>query len=116
MINVINNFLWNPDLYAGAFGLDEQTLDKIIPTLSGLTQTMVFAVCPQVFKFVANKEGAATSLDSAQKKAIIYFWYFFLVVRYLGQLVVQSIMSFFEAGGKGNGGYNIAFRFSSFQN
>ncbi len=101
LLNLINRYLWDPNLYEGLFGLSEETLDTIIPTLSGLTQTMLFSVCPQIFKFVAYKEGSATSLDDGEKKAMIYFWYFYLVVRYLGQLVVESFAAFASGGEAG---------------
>ena len=89
IINVLNNALWNPERYE-QWGISEDVLSTAIPTLSGLTQTLLFTVCPQIFKIVAYKSGEATSFESGDQQAMIYFWYFYLVVRYLGQLVVQS--------------------------
>jgi hypothetical protein len=88
-MNSINQVLWDPDLI-GVFRLPT----TIIPTLSGATQSLVFSACPQVFKFIANKEGSATNTAVAEQRAMMYFWYFYLFARYLGQFVVQAYTKF----------------------
>lgn len=98
LLNVLNNFLWNPENYKN-WGISDEFLSQVLPTLSGLTQTLLFTVCPFIFKFVANKSGEATSYESGEQLAMIYFWYFYLVVRYLGQLVVQSFNKLTQPGG-----------------
>ncbi len=111
--NLINTILWDPEIYKDLFDIDEETLDLMIPTLSGATQTLLFAVCPQVFKFLAFKEGSATSYDDAEENAMLYFWYFYLVVRYLGQLVVEGFAKF--AGEGEHEGRNILIRIIRFE-
>ena len=111
ILNQINKSLWDPELYEGLFGLDDETVARIIPTLSGLTQTLLFTVCPQIFKIVSFKSGVATSFESSEQRAMIYFWYFYLVVRYLGQLVVESFEKF-TAGSEYNMKKEVAIPYS----
>jgi len=93
IMNAINQVLWNPDLI-GRFNLST----TVIPTLSGATQSLVFSACPQVFKFIANKEGLATNTAVAEQRAMMYFWYFYLFARYLGQFVLETFNKFTSGG------------------
>lgn len=69
-------------------------LSGLLPILSGLTQTMLFSVCPQIFKFVANCEGSASSMAKAEELAILYFWYFYIIARFMGPILWDSIVKF----------------------
>lgn len=93
-INYINGKLWDSNrvVYDKAFerlGLSSSTLDKILPTLSGLTQTLLFSICPTIFRFVADFEGSSTSMDAAEHRSMIFFWYFYIAARFMGQILWQ---------------------------
>ena len=98
IINIINTFLWDPGLYETLFGLSQETLSTVIPTLSGLTQTLIFSICPVIFKLVANSEGSSSSMEEAEQRALIYFWYFYFIARFMGQLIWESVLRFTKDG------------------
>lgn len=88
-INKINRFIKDADNYT-----QYPMLSGLLPILSGLTQTMLFSVCPQIFKFVANCEGSASSMAKAEELAILYFWYFYIIARFMGPILWDSIVKF----------------------
>lgn len=59
---------------------------------SGLTQTLLFSVAPYIIEILANIEGTATSEGKAENKALIYFWYFFIVARFIGQIALDTMV------------------------
>jgi phosphate starvation-inducible membrane PsiE len=98
IINFVNQYLWDPKVYSTVFGLSESTLDSVMPTLSGLTQVLLFSICPVIFKFLANVEGSSSSMEEAEQRALIYFWYFYFIARFMGQLIWESVVSFTQRG------------------
>eukprot|EP00535_Pseudo-nitzschia_heimii_P006203 CAMPEP_0197187098 /NCGR_PEP_ID=MMETSP1423-20130617/15235_1 /TAXON_ID=476441 /ORGANISM="Pseudo-nitzschia heimii, Strain UNC1101" /LENGTH=1014 /DNA_ID=CAMNT_0042638587 /DNA_START=252 /DNA_END=3293 /DNA_ORIENTATION=+ len=96
-INFINRYLWNTAAFKGILGDSTESYKyflSIRPTLSGLTQSLLFCICPFIFSCVANKDGTASSMAKAESRAMIYFWYFFIVARFMGPLMYQMFQEF----------------------
>jgi Calcium-dependent channel, 7TM region, putative phosphate/Late exocytosis, associated with Golgi transport len=59
--------------------------------LSGLITALIwssfFALCPVIFKSIAHFGSKATSVASAEFKALQYFWWFMVVTAFSGQLL-----------------------------
>ena len=94
IIQKINKFVLDPDLFSAVFGISEENATKFTSTASGLSQTMLFSICPVIFKFVAYCEGSSNSMEMAERRAMIYFWYFYLIARFMGQILWQAAVSF----------------------
>ena len=97
-INNLNEAIWNPEIYTN-FGISQSTMSKVLPTLSGLTTTLLFSICPTIFKFLSDFEGESSSMEKAEQRAMIFFWYFYICTRFLGQILWDSIQKF-TSGGK----------------
>ena len=108
-VNLINKMVLNPDLWSKALSaFNKDDVQKFTTFLSGFSQSLIFVVCPPIFKFLADSEGSSSSMEKAEQKAMIFFWYFYIVVRFLGQIVLNGIQQFFN-GGK----YNTSVLFLS---
>ena len=51
--------------------------------VSALLYTLFFALCPVLFKTIANSGSQATSVQEAEKYALQYYWYFMLVTAFV---------------------------------
>jgi len=51
--------------------------------VSALLYTAFFAICPVMFKAIANSGSQATSVQEAEKFALQYYWYFMLVTAFV---------------------------------
>lgn len=51
--------------------------------VSALLYTSFFAICPVMFKAIANSGSQATSVQEAEKFALQYYWYFMLVTAFV---------------------------------
>lgn len=60
--------------------------------LSALIWTTFFALCPVIFKAIANFGSKATSVAQAEFKALQYFWWFMLTTAFTGQLLAQMVL------------------------
>eukprot|EP00536_Pseudo-nitzschia_multiseries_P003826 jgi/Psemu1/237046/estExt_Genewise1.C_600084 len=95
IIDLVNEHIWNPDKVVALFGEAAQaSLSKYSSSLSGLTQILLFSVCPVIFRIVANFEGSSTSMQKAEQRALMYFWYFYIIARFMGQIVYKSTLLF----------------------
>ena len=95
-IQRINSFILNPQILVEMLGLSIESASKLTSTASGLTQSLLFSICPMIFKFMAYSEGSSSSMDMAEQNAMIYFWYFYIIARFMGQIVWDAVLSFFE--------------------
>jgi len=89
IVKRINSLILNPDLFGDQFV-------SLLSPVTALTQSLLFSICPVIFKVLANIEGSATSMDKAEQKAIIYFWYFFIIARFMGQIIWNITVRFFD--------------------
>jgi len=94
IVQLINRIFLNPKLLSTLLGISMETATDWSIVISGLTQSLVFSICPLVFELLANIEGSATSLGKREQKALINFWYFYLVARYMGQIVWEAVVNF----------------------
>ena len=67
------------------------SLDLISGLISGLLYTGFFALCPAMFKMIANAGSQATSVQEAEKYALHYYWYFMLTTAF-----VFTVSSFYH--------------------
>ena len=96
-MNYILNLVFNPDLLQNILSLTEERAASIQVLISGQAQILLFSICPPIFKILSNIEGSATSENKAEQKAIIFFWYFFLIVRFMGQIVWDIAYDYFTS-------------------
>lgn len=66
--------------------------------LSALIWTTFFALCPIMFKSIANFGSKATSVAQAEFKALQYFWWFMVLTAFTGQLLAQMVLYGFNDG------------------
>jgi Calcium-dependent channel, 7TM region, putative phosphate len=70
--------------------------------LSGLLKTAFFAVCPQIFKTLANSGSEATSSEQAEGRALRYFWFFMLATAFTGTslatVVIEGVIYSIDVG------------------
>jgi Calcium-dependent channel, 7TM region, putative phosphate/Late exocytosis, associated with Golgi transport len=70
--------------------------------LSGLITALIwssfFALCPVIFKSIAHFGSKATSVASAEFKALQYFWWFMVVTAFSGQLLATMGLKAFNEG------------------
>jgi hypothetical protein len=59
------------------------SVDLISGMISGLLYTTFFALCPVMFKMIANAGSRATSVQEAEKYALHYYWYFMLTTAFV---------------------------------
>jgi len=94
-VNVILGYVFNPDLLQNILSVTEERALSIQVLISGQSQILLFSICPPIFKILSNVEGSATSENKAQQKAMLFFWYFFLIVRFMGQIVWDIASEYF---------------------
>jgi hypothetical protein len=51
--------------------------------VTALLYTAFFALCPVMFKAIANSGSHATSVQEAEKYALKYYWYFMFVTAFV---------------------------------
>lgn len=77
---------------------------RIVTLLSGLLNAMIwsifFALCPMVFKCIANFGSKSTSVASAEFKALQYYWWFMLLTAFSGGFLSQIGLKIFRTGFK----------------
>jgi hypothetical protein len=95
---VFNPELWTNALTTLKINVSSDTVQKYTASLSGLSQSLIFSICPPIFKFLAYSEGSSSSMEKAEQKAMIFFWYFYIVARFLGQILINGIMQFLNGG------------------
>lgn len=70
--------------------------------LSGLISAMVytafFALCPVLFKAIANFGSKATSVAGAEFRALQYYWWFMVLTAFSGQILAKMTLSAFDEG------------------
>lgn len=59
------------------------SVDLVSGLISGLLYTTFFALCPVMFKMIANAGSQATSVQEAEKYALHYYWYFMLTTAFV---------------------------------
>mmetsp|Transcript_4818 Transcript_4818/g.12258 ORF Transcript_4818/g.12258 Transcript_4818/m.12258 type:complete len:1303 (-) Transcript_4818:886-4794(-) len=76
---------------------DQNTEDynAISGFMAGLANTLFFSFCPQLFKAVAFFEGTSSSLERAERKALLYYWLFMLVTAFTGTTLATLLLSWF---------------------
>lgn len=96
---------------ANLFNIPEEEAIKILSTVTGLSQTLLFSISPAIFKFLSNLEGSSSSVGHSEQKSIIYFWYFFIIARFIGQIIVDAFLSVVygsgDVGVEGDGEFKI---------
>lgn len=65
---------------------------------SGLLFTVFFSFLPQLFKFVAFYEGTSSSMEKAERKALLFYWYFMLVTAFTGSSLANMLLQWFASG------------------
>lgn len=98
IVHKINKLILHPEFLSNHFGIDIVTAISFTSTLAGLTKTALFSICPSLFLLLANAEGSATSMEKAEQKALLYFWYFFIIAQFLGQIVWNMIIDIWFIG------------------
>ena len=58
-----------------------------------LSDTAFFALCPVIFKGIANSGSQATSVQEAEKYALKYYWYFMLVTAFVFTGLADAALS-----------------------
>jgi hypothetical protein len=66
--------------------------------VSGLATNLFMALLPQIFKFIAYYEGTSSSLEMAERKALLFMWYFMLVTTFFGQYLATMLIQWFYHG------------------
>ena len=99
----INDYILKPEFWIGIFNginvdVNEGALTSWLSTISGLSQTLLFSVCPTIFKFLANCEGSSSSMEKAEQQAMIFFWYFYIFARFLGPIGLASVKNYLGGG------------------
>jgi len=105
-------------LAAAAALVDPESLDELFPGfgnvsedwggveftslisgfMTALIQSSFFALCPIMFKSIANCGSRATSVASAEFKALQYYWWFMVITAFSGQLLVSMVLRGFNDG------------------
>lgn len=81
--------------------------DLISGLVSGLLYTTFFALCPVMFKMIANAGSQATSVQEAEKYALSYYWYFMLITAFV--FTVSEDHFSYRVGERGNAQSNICY-------
>jgi len=61
--------------------------------VSALLYTCFFALCPVIFKAIANSGSRATSVQEAEKYALKYYWYFMLVTAFAFTYLAETAIN-----------------------
>ncbi|KAG7373736.1 protein of unknown function DUF221-domain containing protein [Nitzschia inconspicua] len=99
--------LANPDFLATAFpdapGLHDTSSAtyKLFASISGpfssLMLTLFFCFMPQLFKFLAFYDGISSSMEKAERGALLLYWYFMLVTAFPGASLANMFLSWRSA-------------------
>jgi hypothetical protein len=78
---------------------------SITHLLSGLVSAFIFttffALCPSMFKSIANFGSGAVSVAQAEFSALQYYWWFMVVTAFTGQLLANMVINAFKEGSLG---------------
>jgi hypothetical protein len=66
--------------------------------IPALVWTAFFAICPPMFKMIANFGSNATSSALAEESALKYFWWFMVVSAFTGTSLSSAIIEGFQTG------------------
>ncbi|KAG7368157.1 protein of unknown function DUF221-domain containing protein [Nitzschia inconspicua] len=66
--------------------------------IPALVWTAFFAICPPMFKMIANFGSNATSSALAEESALRYFWWFMVVSAFTGTSLSSAIIEGFQSG------------------
>ncbi|VEU39163.1 unnamed protein product [Pseudo-nitzschia multistriata] len=66
------------------------------PWLNSGIMILFFAILPQIFKMLANSDGASTSIQEAERHALVYYWWFMLVFVFAGKSLGNIVWSAFR--------------------
>jgi hypothetical protein len=69
--------------------------------ISACIYTSFFAVCPVLFKTIANFGSNAVSVDQAEFFAMQYFWWFMVLTAFTGQLLANMVIDAIRQGSLG---------------
>ena len=64
--------------------------------VAALLYTSFFALCPIIFKAIANSGSQATSVDEAERYALKYYWYFMLVTAFVFTGLADAAISIWD--------------------
>lgn len=103
IVNKINSLVFNPNTVANLFNIKLDKAIRIVSPVTGLSQTLLFSISPTIFRFLSNLEGSSSSVGHSEQKSIIYFWYFFIIARFIGQIIVDAFMKVVIGSGDGAG-------------
>ena len=92
--------------------VDPEAVSRIFPdfgaaskygiVISGIVTASIwstfFALCPVIFKAIANFGSKSTSVASAESKALQYFWWFMITTAFSGQLLATMGLKAFNEG------------------
>eukprot|EP00536_Pseudo-nitzschia_multiseries_P011223 jgi/Psemu1/289570/fgenesh1_pg.371_\ len=67
------------------------------PWLNSAVMIGFFAVLPQIFKMLANSDGKSTSIQEAERHALVYYWWFMLVFVFAGKSLGNIVWSAFSS-------------------
>jgi hypothetical protein len=94
--------LVDPDAVSRIFPDLNGTASQYGIVLSGLITASIwstfFALCPVLFRAVANFGSKSTSVASAEFKALQYFWWFMMTTAFSGQLLATMGLKAFNEG------------------
>ncbi len=65
---------------------------------SGFLFTIFFSFLPNLFKAVAFYEGTSSSMERAERKALLFYWYFMLVTAFTGSALANMLLEWFTTG------------------
>jgi urea transporter len=71
------------------------SVDLVSGLISGLLYTAFFALCPVMFKMIANAGSRATSVQEAEKYALHYYWYFMLTTAFVFTVSIVLLVPYF---------------------
>ena len=75
--------------------LFKQILSGIVPAL---LFTLFFALCPVMFKSIANFGSNATSVAVAEKAALSYYWWFMVCTAFTGSSLMTMVLNAINEG------------------
>lgn len=100
-IQIINIFILQSERWKNisdtiGLNLTLSQIESYKTTVSGLLQTLIFSVCPVFFKYLAYIEGSSSSMAKAEQTALMLFWYFYIIARFFGTILVVAAMEYFN--------------------
>ena len=86
-----------PDLYNWMSQTKYLSAEIMAGLVSALLYTAFFALCPIMFKGIANSGSQATSVQEAEKYALKYYWYFMLVTAFVFTGLADAAISIWDS-------------------